>query len=151
MDEIVHPALTDNLPWFMPGPDGSDTLMTITAVSVSVSIVLIGVLFLSLHSLPERMGHKKLQFEIVSVLALLSLLTHNHTFWIVGLLLALIDLPDFLGPLRRIAASAEAVAGIAPAPADMPDDTGPPVVAAAEAEEPVFPDAEPAPEPEKQG
>ncbi len=39
---------------------------------------------------------KKVQMEIVAVLAPISLLTHNHLFWIAGLLLALIDLPDFL-------------------------------------------------------
>ena len=43
------------------------------------------------------MAHKsqKLQFEIVAVLGLISLFTHMHIFWIAGLLLALIDLPDF--------------------------------------------------------
>ena len=43
------------------------------------------------------MAHKsqKLQFEIVAVLGLLALFTHIHLFWIAGLLLALVDLPDF--------------------------------------------------------
>jgi hypothetical protein len=35
-----------------------------------------------------------------------------HIFWIAGLLLALIDLPDFGTPLSRIATSAEKIAGI---------------------------------------
>jgi hypothetical protein len=35
--------------------------------------------------------------------------THMHIFWIAGLLLAMIDLPDFGTPLNRIAASAEKV------------------------------------------
>ena len=76
----------------------------------------LGVLFFRLHSLPERMGHKKLQFEIVAVLGLLSLFTHIHAFWVAGLLLAVIDLPDFLTPLRRIATSSEKLAGIEPQP-----------------------------------
>jgi hypothetical protein len=67
----------------------------------------LGVLFFRLHSLPERLGHKKLQFEIVAVLGLLSLLTHVHAFWVAGLLLALIDLPDFQTPLKRIATALE--------------------------------------------
>ena len=73
-----------------------------------------GVLFLRLHTLPERMAHKshKLQFEIVAVLGLISLFTHMHIFWVAGLLLALIDLPDFGTPLSRIAGSAEKIAGI---------------------------------------
>lgn len=56
----------------------------------------VGLLFLRLHTLPERMAHKsqKLQFEIVAVLGLLALFTHQHIFWVAGLLLAVIDLPD---------------------------------------------------------
>jgi hypothetical protein len=81
---------------------------------VVLSVVLLGVFFFWLHSLPERMGHKKLQFEVVAVLGLISLFTHQHIFWIMGLMLALIDLPDFLSPLRRIAESSEKIAGIEP-------------------------------------
>jgi hypothetical protein len=55
-------------------------------------------------------GHK-LQFEIVAVLGLLALFTHIHLFWVVGLLLAMVDLPDFGTPLRRIAGSVEKIAG----------------------------------------
>ena len=71
----------------------------------------LGSLFFRLHSLPERLGHKKLQFEIVAVLGLLSLFTHIHAFWVAGLLLALIDLPDFQTPLKRIATSLERISG----------------------------------------
>jgi hypothetical protein len=60
------------------------------------------------------MAHKsqKLQFEIVAVLGLISLFTHMHIFWIAGLLLALIDLPDFSTPLARIAGSVEKIADV---------------------------------------
>ena len=51
-----------------------------------------------------------MQFEIVCVLALLAMFTHKHIFWIAGLLLALIDFPDFSGLLRRIAGSTEKIA-----------------------------------------
>jgi hypothetical protein len=63
--------------------------------------------------LPEQMAHRgqKIQFEIVAVLALLALFTHNHAFWIAGLLLALIPLPDFTTPLSSIAGSLERIAG----------------------------------------
>jgi hypothetical protein len=37
-----------------------------------------------------------------------------HIFWVIGLLLAMIDLPDFGTPLGRIAASAEKIAGLKP-------------------------------------
>jgi hypothetical protein len=58
------------------------------------------------------MAHKgqKLQFEIVAVLGLIALFTHVHIFWIAGLLLALVDLPDFSTPLTRIAGSVEKIA-----------------------------------------
>lgn len=78
---------------------------------VIATVLGLGVVFFRLHTLPERLGHKKLQFEIVAVLGLLSLFTHVHAFWVAGLLLALIDLPDFMTPLRRIATSLERLSG----------------------------------------
>ena len=48
----------------------------------------------------------------MAVLGLLALFTHIHLFWVIGLLLAMIDLPDFGTPLRRIAGSVEKIAGI---------------------------------------
>ena len=110
MATLQHPVAPSHLPWFVTAPGNTDILYVITTVIVIVSAVLIGVMFFWLHSLPERLGHKKLQFEIVAVLGLISLFTHMHVFWIVGLLLALIDLPDILSPLRRIAVSAERLA-----------------------------------------
>ena len=74
------------------------------------------------------MAHKshKLQFEIVAVLGLLALFTHMHIFWVAGLLLALIDIPDFGKPLRRIAGSVEKIAGSAPGEGadEAPDEVG---------------------------
>jgi hypothetical protein len=66
------------------------------------------------------MAHKsqKLQFEFVAVLGLISLFTHMHIFWIAGLLLALIDIPDFGTPLRSIAGSVEKIADATPVNAD---------------------------------
>jgi hypothetical protein len=62
------------------------------------------------------MAHKghKLQFEIVAVLGLIALFTHMHIFWIIGLILAFIDIPDFGTPLRRIAGGVEKIAGVEP-------------------------------------
>jgi hypothetical protein len=114
----VHPAATDHLPIFITSPGSSDVLMNVMAVFLVVAVLATGLLFLRLHTLPERMAHKsqKLQFEIVAVLGLLALFTHMHIFWVAGLLLALIDLPDFGTPLRRIAGSLEKMAGIEPPP-----------------------------------
>jgi hypothetical protein len=48
-----------------------------------------------------------LQFEIVAILGLISLFTHMHIFWIIALILAFVDLPDFRTPLDRIATALE--------------------------------------------
>ena len=88
--------------------------MVAVAAFLVLAVLGFGLLFFRLHSLPERIAHRghKLQFEIVAVLCLISLFTHMHIFWIAGLLLALVDLPDFGTPLNRIAGSAEKIAGL---------------------------------------
>jgi hypothetical protein len=74
------------------------------------------------------MAHKsqKLQFEIVAVLGLISLFTHMHVFWVAGLLLALIDIPDFGTPLRSIADSVEKIADATPGEAGEAVPSSPP-------------------------
>lgn len=118
MNEQIHTAAPQHLPFFIPGADGSDTLMVVMAVFLIAAVLWVGTLYWKLHSLPERMAHKsqKLQFEIVAVLGLISLFTHMHIFWIAGLLLAMIDLPDFGTPLRAIAGSVERIAAAVPGP-----------------------------------
>jgi hypothetical protein len=112
----LHPAASHHLPPFITAPGETDVLMLVMGVILVVAVLSFGILFLRLHSLPERMAHKshKLQFEIVAVLCLISLFTHMHIFWIAGLLLAMIDLPDFGTSLNRIAGSAEKIAGTRP-------------------------------------
>jgi hypothetical protein len=114
VNESLHPAAPHHLPAFITAPGDTDILMVIIAVFLVGSILMVGNLYLHLHTLPERMAHKsqKLQFEIVAVLGLLALFTHIHLFWVIGLLLAMIDLPDFGTPLRRIAGSVEKMAGV---------------------------------------
>lgn len=126
MTVAQHPAASHHMPWFLTAPGESDVLFTFTTIMILGAILGIGVLFFTLHSLPERLGHKKLQFEIVAVLGLLSLLTHTHAFWVAGLLLALVDLPDFQTPLKRMAASLEKLSGIqAPRDDETPRDDVP--------------------------
>ena len=88
--------------------------MVVVGVILIGAVLVVGNLYLRLHTLPERMAHKsqKLQFEIVAVLGLLALFTHIHLFWVAGLLLAMIDLPDFGTPLRSIAGSGREIAGV---------------------------------------
>lgn len=123
----MHPAAPHHVPFYLPGPDGSDPVMVGAGIFLIVAVVAFGLLFLRLHTLPERMAHRghKLQFEIVAVLGLLALFTHMHIFWVAGLLLALIDIPDFTGPMRRIAGSAERIAGLPPGAGDTTEDRPP--------------------------
>jgi hypothetical protein len=96
--------------------------MSFATVSLAVTVLAAGLLFFRIHTLPERMAHKskKLQFELIAVLGLLSLFTHEHGFWVAGLLLAFIDLPDFGTPARRAVVALETMAGIEPPPATAP-------------------------------
>lgn len=108
----LHPAAPPHLPAFITAPGETDVLMALMTAFMAIAVLALGLLFLRLHTLPERIAHKsqKLQFEIVAVLGLLALFTHMHIFWVAGLLLALIDLPDFGGRLDRIAGSLEKIA-----------------------------------------
>ena len=126
MTDPLHPAATHHLPSFITASGETDVLMVVMGVFLALAVLMFGVLFFWLHSLPERMAHRshKLQFEIVAVLCLIALFTHMHIFWIAGLLLALIDLPDFGTPLSRIATSAEKIAGIEPSEATLQEAPG---------------------------
>jgi hypothetical protein len=114
LSEPLHPNAPHHLPSFITAPGDTDVLMVVVGIFLVVAVLAVGNVYLHLHTLPERMAHKsqKLQFEIVAVLGLLALFTHVHLFWVAGLLLAMIDLPDFSTPLRRIAGSVEKMAGV---------------------------------------
>jgi hypothetical protein len=122
----INPAAPHHLPIFITPPGSTDVLLVGVAIFLVIVVLFIGNLFLKLHTLPERLAHKsqKLQFEIVAVLGLLALFTHQHIFWVIGLLLALIDVPDFSTPLRRMAGSLEKMARVRrpePEPVEEPD------------------------------
>jgi hypothetical protein len=121
MDTAAHPVATPHLPGFVTAPGQTDVLMVVMVAVLAFSVLGFGVLFFRLHSLPEQIAHKgqKLQAEVVAVLCLISLFTHMHIFWIIGLVLALIELPDFGTPLKRIAGSAEKLAGFKPGEGDV--------------------------------
>jgi hypothetical protein len=126
MASSIHPAAPHHLPSFITAPGEADVLMVIMSVLLVAIVLAFGILFLRLHTMPERIAHKshKVQFEIVAVLGLISLFTHMHIFWIAGLLLALIDLPDFGNSLARIAGSTEKIAGMKTGenPVEMPSE-----------------------------
>lgn len=109
MNPELHSLASDHMPWFVTAPGQSDVLYVGTVTFLTVMIILIGTFYFRLHALPEQMAHKskKLQFDLVAVLGLISLFTHNHLFWIAGLLLALVPLPDFATPINSMAGSLE--------------------------------------------
>ena len=117
-----------HLPFYLAPGSGVDTLMVVMGLFLVGTVLWVGTLYWRLHSLPERMAHKsqKLQFEIVAVLGLISLFTHMHAFWVAGLLLALIDIPDFGTPMRSIADSVERIADATPAAANEAVQPRPP-------------------------
>jgi multisubunit Na+/H+ antiporter MnhF subunit len=113
---MLHTAATDHLPFFITAPGQSDGLFNAMIVFLIVFVFAIGLLYLRLHALPEHLAHgaSKIQLQLVGVLALLALFTHNHIFWIAALLLALVKFPNFSAPLDSMAQSLERLAGSAP-------------------------------------
>ncbi|MCA1371465.1 hypothetical protein I6F15_29640 [Bradyrhizobium sp. BRP14] len=113
MEESLHPAAVDHLPPFITAPGQTDILFNVMIVFVLLMIFLVGILYLRLHALPEHMAHgaSKVQLQIVGVMALIALFTHNHLFWIAALLLAMVEFPDFSSPVRSMARSLAKIAG----------------------------------------
>lgn len=113
MSAVLHPAAPHSLPNFITAPGDTDVFFVVSTTLVVLIILLVGVMFFWMHSLPERVAHKskKLQFEIVAILGLLSLFTHQHIFWVIALILAFIEIPNFSHPLRSMAHSLERLAG----------------------------------------
>jgi hypothetical protein len=125
MAESLHPAAVDHLPFFITAPGQTDVLLVAMVIFILLIIFLTGILYFRLHALPEHMAHgaSKGQLQLVAVLALIALFTHNHLFWIAALLLALIEFPDFSSPISSMASSLRKIAGLAskqsePAPAE---------------------------------
>jgi hypothetical protein len=107
-----NPIATTHLPFFVTPPGQTDVLYNVTLVFLVGCIILTGVVFLTIHSLPERMAHKsqKVLLDLIALLCLLALLTHEHLFWFIAIILAFIDIPDFLTPVNRIASSVATIA-----------------------------------------
>lgn len=112
MEPAINPAATDHLPAFVTGPGHTDVLMAGAVVLLIGGVLLGGNLYLRLHALPERMAHRTnhMQFEVVAVLALLALFTHNGLFWVAALLIAMVRVPDFVTPMQSMADSLRQIA-----------------------------------------
>lgn len=96
---------TGHIPSYVTQADGSDFLLTFMFVFTVLVIVLIGVGYFTLHSIPEKIAHESNhpQFQLVGILALLALFTHNGLFWVAAILVAGFQFPDVAAPLRAIA------------------------------------------------
>jgi hypothetical protein len=114
MSGTINPLAAHHVPPFITPPGETDTLLVAMAVFLVILILGLGVLYFRLHALPEQLSHgsnNKAQFEIVAVLALLALFTHNNLFWVAALLLAMVPIPDFITPLNQMAGQLTKIAG----------------------------------------
>ncbi|MFY0618127.1 hypothetical protein [Shimia sp.] len=113
----LHPLAPHHLPSFISDATGYDPMMTNVGIFAVVMVFLLVTFFLHLHSLPEKLAHQvgANQLQIVGVLALIALFTHNNLYWVAALLIALVQIPDYETPLGRIAAALEAFKPAQPA------------------------------------
>ena len=104
---MTHPLAPHGLPSYIGGADGSDPLLTAVTFILIIGLMGLVVLYFKLHSIPEHLAQKQnnTQTQLIMVLAVLALFTHNHLFWVAALVLALIKIPDFITPLNSIASS----------------------------------------------
>ena len=103
----IHPLAPHSLPPFVGAADCSDPLFSAIIFIVILAVLGVGVFYLKLHAIPEQLAHKhgNTQSQLIMVLALLALFTHNNIFWVAALILALLKLPDFLTPINSISES----------------------------------------------
>jgi hypothetical protein len=109
LENIPNPIATIHLPIFVAGPGETDVFLFIVVCILVMVVLLVGVFYFTLHSLPEKMAHgaDRGKLQIVGLLSLIALFTHNNYFWIAALLLAAIKLPDLLTPIKSLARSAK--------------------------------------------
>ncbi|MDQ2635041.1 MAG: hypothetical protein M3Y43_12640 [Pseudomonadota bacterium] len=123
-DVAMHPAAPAHLPGFVTAPGDTDPLFVGSVIFLIVAVMGLGSLYFWLHSIPERLAHGtgKIQFQLVGVLALLALFTHNNLFWVLALFLALVPIPDFWTPLSSMADSLAKMVRPRHPPPDQPID-----------------------------
>ena len=124
MTEKLHPMAPHDLPGYLAGSDG-DPLFTAVVWLLIITLLVVGNLYFKLHALPERMAHKhnNTQTQIIMVLAILALFTHNNVFWVAALLMSAVRLPDFTTPLKSIADSLQKLAATRAGGDDTPEQT----------------------------
>lgn len=111
-EAALHPLAPHYLPGFITAPGETDPFFVGSAIFLIVLVMTLGAVYFWLHSIPERVAHGtgRLQFQLVGVLALLALFTHNNLFWVLALLLALVPIPDFWALFSSMADSLASMA-----------------------------------------
>lgn len=101
------------LPFYATAYGQTDTLMLICAGLILVGLVFGGVFYLHLHSVPDRMAHEAnhTQLQLIGILTLIALFTHNNIFWIAAIILAALNPPDLMTPIQSMARSLQRMAG----------------------------------------
>mgnify|MGYP001551198383 CR=1 FL=1 len=85
MSQAIHPAAAStHLPAFLTGPGETDWLLVAMGFFLVIFVLAIGILYLHLHVLPDRIAHNKVQLQIVCVLGLLAMFTHMNIFCVVA-------------------------------------------------------------------
>lgn len=107
-----HPLAPEHLPGYLAAADGSDHLFTAVIFLAVGAVLFLGVAYFTLHALPEKMAHKgnSTQLQLISLLAMLALFTHNNIFWVIALVLAAFRPPDIVSPLNSIATTLQNLA-----------------------------------------
>lgn len=104
---VPNPGATEHLPYFIVPPDTTDRMFVMVTLFVVALVLLLGVMYFKIHSIPEHIAEEKKgnQIQLIGILSLLALFTHNNIFWIAAIILATIAIPDFLSPVRSMARS----------------------------------------------
>jgi hypothetical protein len=107
----LHRMAPPHLPSFIPGADGSDGMFGTMSMLIVVGAFVAGTIYFKLHSLPEHLaaGLGRAHYQLVGILALLALFTHENIFWVAALILAVVQIPDLLTPVRSIADSLDSI------------------------------------------
>jgi multisubunit Na+/H+ antiporter MnhF subunit len=112
MESSLREAAIAHAPFFITAPGETDVLFVSVIWFVVLAVFLIGAFYLNIHALPERLAHhaNHNQIQLIGVLTLLALFTHNNIFWVAALILAVIQFPNFITPVQSIAASLRSMA-----------------------------------------
>lgn len=119
----VHALAPEHLPFFITGPGQTDVLFNGLIVFVVIAVLALGVFYLHLHSVPDRMAHQAnhTQLQLIGILTLLALLTHNNLYWVIAIVIAALNPPDLITPINSMARSLRKMAH-EPEPAPEPSD-----------------------------